>query len=68
MAKCPNCYSDRISLDGERGDGKCDECYGTGKEQNLGGVLSDFTGIRGNDCYKCHGTGQCQSCRGTGEA
>lgn len=50
MTKCPNCYSDRISLTGERGDGKCDVCYGTGKEQSLGSVLSDITGIRGNDC------------------
>ncbi len=68
MTKCPNCYSARLTLDGERGDGKCDACSGTGKEQSLGGILSDFTGLRGSDCYKCHGTGTCQTCRGSGEA
>lgn len=67
MEKCLNCYSSRITLHGERGDGKCDVCYGTGKEQSLGGIISDLTGTRDNDCYKCHGTGTCRTCNGSGE-
>lgn len=67
MAQCPDCNSVRVEFGPERGNGRCDACYGTGQEQGFGGLLSDATGTGHNPCYKCHGTGQCQTCGGTGE-
>lgn len=67
MAKCPDCYSARLTLEGERGDGKCYVCQGSGKEQGLEGIISDLTGLRGGECYECRGTGRCRTCNGTGE-
>ena len=67
MARCPDCYSVRIELGPERGDGRCATCYGSGEEQGLGGVISSATGQEPAPCPECHGTGQCQTCGGTGE-
>ena len=72
MRKCPDCNSIKLTIetpfsshfDGE-GDGKCDECNGTG----LGGLLDQFSANLVNEksqCLKCSGTGQCQTCGGTG--
>jgi hypothetical protein len=65
MAKCPDCYgsSDLIGL---YGDGKCDECYGTGEDQNF--ITQIGSSVLGADpCWKCEGTGTCQTCDGDGE-
>lgn len=54
---CPDCH-DFFRL---YGNGKCNNCRGSGKVD--GGIL-----IRGDiDCPECSGTGQCQTCGGTGE-
>src|ERR1700741_3607298 len=68
MAQCPDCQSVIVELGPPRGNGNCDLCYGTGEEQGLGRALSNATSFgEPNPCYKCHGTGQCQTCGGTGE-
>ena len=63
MAQCPDCHSIKMFIN--EGDGKCAECYGTG----LGGALDQFSAniVGGkSECGKCSGTGQCQTCGGTG--
>lgn len=66
--KCPDCDSVSLTPYADEGDGKCSECHGTG----MGGVLEDLAdyanplGSQGSECWKCHGTGQCQTCGGSG--
>jgi hypothetical protein len=64
MASCKDCYS--VEILEQRGDGKCSLCFGTGKEQGLGGVGADALGIDRADCATCDGSGECQMCGGTG--
>ena len=70
MAKCPDCYSETWW---GKGDGKCAHCYGTGKIQDLldqiaDRVAHDFLNTPyPSDCDECGGSGECQTCLGTGE-
>jgi DnaJ-class molecular chaperone len=71
MTKCPDCYSVKTTLSliltgEEEGDGKCSACYGTGHSQIIFDELIDGMTGSETDCDECHGTGQCQTCGGTG--
>jgi|TARA_B110000503_G_C6829055_1_gene282018 DnaJ-class molecular chaperone len=49
----------------DMGNGKCDECRGTG----LGDGFDQFTSNLVNEkskCKKCYGSGKCQTCKGKG--
>lgn len=48
------------------GSGQCRRCYGTGKEQGLGGWADEQFGER-QDCDHCSGSGECPTCDGKGE-
>lgn len=65
MAECPDCYGITISILIDAGDGKCNECGGSG----LGDGLDQFAASIVNEksiCDKCNGSGECQTCYGTG--
>lgn len=64
MGRCPDCDGPQIF--GNGGDGKCSVCHGTGSG-NLGAQFAANFGDDKSECYKCHGTGQCQTCGGSGE-
>lgn len=66
MARCPDCYSVKILLIGDEGDGLCSECYGTGHSQIIFDQLIDGMTGEETECLECNGTGQCQTCGGTG--
>lgn len=55
MPLCEDC-NDIAHLLTERGDGKCDECKGSGSD--------GYTGLE--TCPKCDGSGVCQTCYGSG--
>jgi DnaJ-class molecular chaperone len=65
MAHCPDCDSLKIFSDPPQGDGKCAVCHGVG----FGGLV-DISALPAEGdplvCEECYGTGQCQTCRGTG--
>lgn len=56
---CPDCDS--------AGDGNCSVCHGKGK--SLREHISDAVIVFGHEsiCSACGGSGDCQTCRGTGE-
>lgn len=66
--RCPDCDSVSLIPYADEGNGKCSKCNGTG----TGGVIEDFIdgfnplGSQGSECQECHGTGQCQTCGGSG--
>ena len=65
MAQCPDCDSIKIFPGVEEGNGKCDVCHGEG----YGSFLDQFAASLAHDkseCWKCNGTGQCQTCGGSG--
>lgn len=65
MSRCSDCFGS-VDLVGFYGDGKCSQCYGTGKDQGfLSGAAASFSGER-DDCWKCEGSATCQTCGGTG--
>lgn len=58
---CPDCQAPLIL--GNKGNGKCANCYGSGR---TGTIITEMTD--GNPaCRKCRGTGSCQTCGGHGE-
>lgn len=66
--QCPDCNSVKVNPLLSEGDGKCSVCHGTGEGgllDNLADVTNPF-GRQGTECFKCHGTGQCQTCGGNG--
>lgn len=69
-SRCKDCRSiDMAPLLISKGDGRCKDCDGTGHDRTAE-ALVDF-GTLGLvdgkiDCKTCYGTGQCQSCGGTG--
>ena len=65
MGKCPDCDSIEILSVPERGDGVCSRCHGDGKKL-LSGLNERITGVP-LECDDCNGSGQCQTCGGTGE-
>ena len=65
MAECKDCYNIRVNIFMDMGNGKCDECRGTG----LGDGFDQFTSNLVNEkskCKKCKGSGKCQTCNGKG--
>jgi hypothetical protein len=66
--QCPKCYSQKGLPGIERGDGKCDVCYGTGASTVVEAAFDAFNILTSErtKCFKCKGTGICQTCYGTG--
>ncbi len=72
MSRCPDCENIDIStlVSSGKGNGRCKECKGTGIDQAASALVQFGTlGLEGKDipCKVCSGTGQCQTCGGTGE-
>jgi DnaJ-class molecular chaperone len=67
-SRCPDCDSVKINPFVDEGDGNCSECHGTGEGVLLEQLVDSFNpfGRQGTECWKCHGTGQCQTCGGSG--
>ena len=63
MARCPGCYKSSDELE-SIGDGKCRECFGSGKDQSIVGHEIES---EEKSCWSCRGSGMCQTCGGTGE-
>jgi hypothetical protein len=65
---CPECYGKKGPPGLQTGDGKCDQCYGTGSPGFVDGALESFNILRDEPakCFKCKGSGICQTCNGTG--
>ena len=64
MARCPDCESSS-DIFGLIGDGKCSHCHGDGTSL-WSGPNEAFMG-ESIDCTYCDGSGQCQTCGGSGE-
>lgn len=59
MQQCPDCAGGAVF---GPGNGKCRECYGSGK---VGTIADDVAGGK-RPCPLCHGTGRCQTCGSKG--
>lgn len=57
---CSDCAAPVVV--GNRGNGKCSNCYGGGR---TGTIINDITGSD-RSCRKCGGTGRCPACGGHG--
>ena len=68
--RCPDCEIDISGLSlSSKGDGRCIECKGTGRDRHSEALVQAATlGLEGDyyPCKICAGTGQCQTCGGTG--
>lgn len=69
--ECPDCDgSDYGSLFGNKGNGRCRQCKGTGEIHGFAdafGSIATFNTVEPyHTCEYCHGNGQCQTCGGTG--
>jgi len=72
MSRCPDCENIDISslISSGKGNGRCKECKGTGIDQAASALVQFGTlGLEGKNipCKICSGTGQCQTCGGTGD-
>ncbi|MCX6241736.1 MAG: hypothetical protein NTX43_08035, partial [Bacteroidetes bacterium] len=72
MSRCPDCENINVSslIPSGKGNGRCKECKGTGIDQAASALVQFGTlGLEGKNipCKICSGTGQCQTCGGTGE-
>lgn len=65
-SKCPDCNSVAINFFEKQGDGKCDKCLGQGLGDLMDQFATTFVPDAKSRCLKCNGTGQCQTCGGTG--
>lgn len=70
-SKCPDCDGIDImgsGLFGSRGDGRCSHCHGEGRVPDaIRGLAAPFVGCDPAEvCEVCSGSGQCQTCGGTG--
>ncbi len=66
---CPDCnHKNRPSWEGVHGDGECANCNGKGKigQFDLMSILPGMDSVNDYTCDECSGTGQCQTCGGTG--
>jgi len=66
--KCPDCDSIKISPFLDEGDGNCSACHGSGEGgllDHIADAINPFSAEK-TKCWKCHGTGQCQTCGGNG--
>src|ERR1035437_1412760 len=57
--QCPDCASGGVF---GVGNGKCSKCYGGGKA----GTFADEIAGGKPSCPRCHGTGRCPTCGGSG--
>jgi hypothetical protein len=68
--RCPDCEIDIRGFSfSSKGDGRCIECHGSGHDTGSEAMVQFATlGVEDDkiDCPKCYGTGQCQTCGGTG--
>lgn len=69
--RCRDCESVDISGWGypSKGNGRCKDCNGTGNDHDIAAAITlvTFGLARVNEqCRRCSGTGQCQTCGGTG--
>lgn len=64
MARCPDCDRVAILSYPERGNGKCSHCNGDGKSISSG--LNEAIFDTPLYCWCCGGSGDCQTCGGTG--
>ena len=66
--ECPDCAGpDLGTLFGGKGNGKCHDCRGEGKIYGIEDIVSGLAGFDNfHTCRQCSGTGQCQTCGGTG--
>ena len=68
---CPDCDG---NVAGDRGNGICGVCHGTGKVSLIDKLQADYEGnipphrSTGEICYSCRGTAVCQTCGGSGIA
>src|SRR6266849_2110868 len=70
LVPCPDCFQ-RISAFGDRGNGQCKPCRGTGEELGViaglvYGAIDAATG-KTTKCHACRGNKTCQTCGGRGE-
>jgi hypothetical protein len=80
---CSHCHGvhEWKNMDHFRGDGNCKRCEGSGKiDDSFRAQMHEFMVSAGSfgllhdnpdyeiDCPRCNGTGQCQTCGGTGRA
>ncbi len=66
MPQCPDCDSVRPFTDLPAGNGKCSACHGSGFGDVDTAIIEFFDGAESPACAKCYGSGQCQTCKGTG--
>ncbi len=64
--QCPDCDSVKMSSDPREGNGKCSVCHGSGFGDVDTAIIEFFDGAESPACAKCYGSGQCQTCGGTG--
>jgi len=64
MAKCPDCDG-TSDIFGLIGNGRCSVCHGDGKALLSG--LNEAVMGEPLECWKCGGSGTCQTCNGSGE-
>lgn len=67
--RCPDCDAVAVlPIYSDRGNGQCSECHGTGE----GGIFEDVADSLNplysvkSECDKCHGSGICRTCGGSG--
>ena len=65
MAQCPDCDAIRIFSDPPEGNGMCSVCHGIGSYEFLDPIIESLSGEQ-PVCEQCYGSGQCQTCRGSG--
>ena len=65
-AKCDDCDGPAIFSGG--GSGKCSACHGTGASTVVESLVNTFNPFSSGEpvCEKCHGSGDCPTCRGEG--
>lgn len=65
--RCPDCNGEALLSFGSKGDGKCNECEGTGIGSIIGSAMDFVTGWEEGKCSRCGGSGACPTCNGEGE-
>lgn len=63
--QCPDCDGPDLGSLFNKGDGRCRECHGTGVDE-VSSIFNSLVDAEKDRCRVCSGTGQCQTCGGTG--
>lgn len=69
MAECHDCDAPDVGaavLLKSKGNGVCSHCHGTKISPDFGDNVDAIIDQQDDPCSNCNGTGQCQSCGGTG--